>query len=61
MDIIAGMPCVAVEVDCRAAGGRSWRCAEEDVDAEVDAGGIVVQPRCPVEPGDTAEMLKARV
>ena len=27
----------------------------------VDAGGIVMQPQCPVQPGDSPEALKARV
>jgi len=36
-------------------------CTVHWVDAEVDAGGILLQKSCPVEKGDTADSLKQKV
>jgi phosphoribosylglycinamide formyltransferase-1 len=44
-----------------AAGVRETGCTIHQVTEEVDGGPIVLQKRCPVLPGDTAEMLKDRV
>jgi len=44
-----------------AAGVGETGCTIHQVTDEVDNGPIVLQKRCPVLPGDTAEMLKDRV
>jgi formyltetrahydrofolate-dependent phosphoribosylglycinamide formyltransferase len=44
-----------------AAGVSETGCTIHEVTEEVDGGPIVLQKRCPVLPGDTAEMLKDRV
>ncbi len=44
-----------------AAGVRETGCTIHQVTEDVDGGPIVLQKRCPVLPGDTAEMLKDRV
>jgi phosphoribosylglycinamide formyltransferase-1 len=44
-----------------AAGVSETGCTIHQVTEEVDGGPIVLQKRCPVLPGDTAEMLKDRV
>jgi phosphoribosylglycinamide formyltransferase-1 len=44
-----------------AAGVRETGCTIHQVTEEVDGGPIVFEKRCPVLPGDTAEMLKSRV
>ena len=44
-----------------AAGVSETGCTIHQVTEKVDGGPIVLQKRCPVLPGDTAEMLKDRV
>jgi len=44
-----------------ASGVKETGCTIHQVTEEVDAGPIVLQKRCPVLPGDTAETLKDRV
>jgi phosphoribosylglycinamide formyltransferase 1 len=44
-----------------AAGVSETGCTIHQVTEEVDGGSIVLQKRCPVLPGDTAEALKDRV
>lgn len=44
-----------------AAGVSETGCTIHQVTEEVDGGPIVLQKRCPVLPGDTAEILKDRV
>jgi phosphoribosylglycinamide formyltransferase-1 len=44
-----------------AAGVGETGCTIHQVTEEVDGGPIVLQKRCPVLPGDTAETLKDRV
>ncbi|MGA2831814.1 MAG: phosphoribosylglycinamide formyltransferase [Terracidiphilus sp.] len=44
-----------------AAGVNETGCTIHQVTEIVDGGPIVLQKRCPVLPGDTAEMLKDRV
>ena len=44
-----------------AAGVSETGCTIHQVTEEVDGGPIVLQKRCPVLPGDTAEMLQRRV
>jgi phosphoribosylglycinamide formyltransferase-1 len=44
-----------------AAGVSETGCTIHQVTEEVDGGPIVLQKRCPVLPGDTAETLKDRV
>jgi phosphoribosylglycinamide formyltransferase 1 len=44
-----------------AAGVSETGCTIHQVTDEVDGGSIVLQKRCPVLPGDTAEMLQSRV
>jgi phosphoribosylglycinamide formyltransferase-1 len=44
-----------------AAGVSETGCTIHQVTEEVDVGPIILQKRCPVLPGDTAEMLKDRV
>jgi phosphoribosylglycinamide formyltransferase-1 len=43
------------------AGVNETGCTIHQVTDEVDGGPIVLQKRCPVLPGDTAEMLQGRV
>ncbi|MCF7797079.1 MAG: phosphoribosylglycinamide formyltransferase [Lentisphaeria bacterium] len=43
------------------AGVRETGCTIHFVTPEVDAGPIVIQKRCSIEPGETAESLKAKV
>jgi phosphoribosylglycinamide formyltransferase-1 len=43
------------------AGVPETGCTIHQVTEDVDAGPIVLQRRCPVLPGDTADTLKARV
>lgn len=43
------------------AGEAESGCTVHLCDAEYDSGPIVLQARCPVLPGDTVEMLAARV
>ena len=44
-----------------AAGRRESGCTVHWVDEDYDHGEAVLQRRCPVEPGDTPELLAARV
>ncbi len=44
-----------------AAGVSETGCTIHQVTEEVDGGPIVLQKRCPVMPGDTAEILQSRV
>ncbi|MCC6676192.1 MAG: phosphoribosylglycinamide formyltransferase [Phycisphaerales bacterium] len=44
-----------------AAGEKESGCTVHLCDAHFDSGDIVLQKRCPVLPGDTAETLAARV
>merc|ERR1712032_280207 len=44
-----------------AAGDDESGCTVHLVDEVVDAGAVVVQPRCPVSSDDTAESLKKKV
>jgi phosphoribosylglycinamide formyltransferase-1 len=44
-----------------AAGVTETGCTIHQVTEEVDGGPIVLQKRCTVLPGDTAEMLKSRI
>lgn len=44
-----------------AAGARESGCTVHEVDEEYDHGAAIVQRRCPVLPGDTPEILAARV
>lgn len=44
-----------------AAGVSETGCTIHQVTEEVDGGPIILQKRCPVLPGDTAEVLKDRV
>ncbi len=44
-----------------AAGVSETGCTIHQVTEKVDGGPIVLQKRCPVQSGDTAEMLKDRV
>jgi phosphoribosylglycinamide formyltransferase-1 len=44
-----------------AAGVSETGCTIHQVTEEVDGGSIVLQKRCPVLPGDTAEILQSRV
>lgn len=43
------------------AAERETGCTVHFVTEQVDAGPIILQKKCPVFPGDTAELLKARV
>lgn len=43
------------------AGCKETGCSVHQVIAEVDAGEVLVQKKCPVLPGDTVDSLKARV
>ncbi|SIQ75654.1 phosphoribosylamine--glycine ligase [Alkalispirochaeta americana] len=51
----------AVHEAVLAAGRQETGCTVHLVTAEVDAGPIILQKRCPVLPGDTPETLKDRV
>lgn len=44
-----------------AAGVSETGCTIHQVTEEVDGGPVVLQKRCPVMPGDTAEILRSRV
>jgi phosphoribosylglycinamide formyltransferase-1 len=56
-----GMMNMSVHEAVIAAGVKQTGCTIHQVTEEVDAGPIVLQKRCEVLPGDTAEMLKERV
>jgi formyltetrahydrofolate-dependent phosphoribosylglycinamide formyltransferase len=56
-----GMMNMSVHEAVIAAGVKQTGCTIHQVTEEVDAGPIVLQKRCDVLPGDTAEMLKERV
>ncbi|WP_103680100.1 phosphoribosylamine--glycine ligase [Alkalispirochaeta sphaeroplastigenens] len=51
----------AVHEAVLAAGRQETGCTVHLVTAEVDAGPVLLQKRCPVLPGDTPETLKSRV
>lgn len=57
----AGMMDLAVHRAVLAAGESETGCTVHQVTEEVDAGPIVIQRRCCVQPDDTPETLKARV
>ncbi len=57
----AGMMDLAVHRAVIAAGVKETGCTVHQVTEEVDAGPIVIQQRCVVQPDDTPETLKARV
>jgi phosphoribosylglycinamide formyltransferase-1 len=56
-----GMMDKSVHEAVLAAGVAETGCTIHQVTEDVDAGPIVLQRRCPVLPGDTADTLKARV
>jgi formyltetrahydrofolate-dependent phosphoribosylglycinamide formyltransferase len=56
-----GMMNMSVHEAVIAAGVKQTGCTIHQVTEEVDAGPIVLQKRCDVLPGDTAEMLRERV
>jgi phosphoribosylglycinamide formyltransferase 1 len=56
-----GMMNLSVHEAVLAAGVRETGCTIHQVTEEVDAGPIVLQKRCAVLPGDTADILKDRV
>jgi len=56
-----GMMDRSVHQSVLAAGVSETGCTIHQVTEDVDAGPIVLQKRCPVLPGDTADTLKARV
>ena len=56
-----GMMNMSVHEAVIAAGVKQTGCTIHQVTEEVDAGPIVLQKRCDVLPGDTAELLKERV
>jgi len=56
-----GMMDTRVHEAVLAAGVAETGCTIHQVTEDVDAGPIVLQKRCPVLPGDTADTLKARV
>ena len=56
-----GLMNLSVHEAVLAAGVSETGCTIHQVTEEVDGGPIVLQKRCPVLPGDTAEMLKERV
>jgi phosphoribosylglycinamide formyltransferase-1 len=56
-----GMMNMSVHEAVIASGVAETGCTIHQVTEEVDAGPIVLQKRCAVLPGDTAEMLKERV
>ena len=57
----SGLMDLKVHETVLAAGASETGCTIHQVTEEVDGGPIVLQKRCPVLPGDTAEMLKSRV
>ncbi|MGA3161383.1 MAG: phosphoribosylglycinamide formyltransferase [Terracidiphilus sp.] len=57
----AGLMNVKVHEAVLAAGVKETGCTIHQVTEEVDGGPIVLQKRCPVLPGDTAEILQRRV
>ncbi|GMH56479.1 hypothetical protein TrRE_jg8870 [Triparma retinervis] len=57
----AGMMDLAVHQDVLDSNEKESGCTVHYVEEEVDSGATLVQKRCPVEAGDTAETLKARV
>lgn len=42
-------------------GRKETGCSIHEVSEEVDAGRVVIQKRCPVEPGDTVSTLREKV
>jgi formyltetrahydrofolate-dependent phosphoribosylglycinamide formyltransferase len=56
-----GMMDKSVHEAVLAAGVPETGCTIHQVTEDVDAGPIVLERRCPVLPGDTADTLKARV
>jgi len=56
-----GMMDTRVHEAVLAAGVPETGCTIHQVTEDVDAGPIVLQKRCPVLPGDTADTLKERV
>jgi phosphoribosylglycinamide formyltransferase-1 len=56
-----GMYGIHVHEAVIAAGERETGCTVHSVDNEYDHGEVILQKRCPVEPGDTPESLQARV
>lgn len=57
----AGKADLAVHQSVLDAGDTESGCTVHYVTAEVDAGPVIVQQRCPVLPKDTPELLKSRV
>ncbi len=57
----AGMHGHRVHEAVIASGARESGCTVHVVDGQYDHGRVVVQRRCPVLPGDSAESLAARV
>lgn len=57
----SGLMDLAVHQAVLDAGHQETGCTVHVVTAEVDAGPIILQKRCAVQPGDTAERLKERV
>ena len=57
----AGLMDLAVHQSVLASGDTETGCSVHIVTADVDAGPILVQQRCPVLPDDTALSLKQRV
>lgn len=57
----AGMMDMQVHEAVMAAGALETGCTVHYVTEEVDAGPIILQKSCAVQPGDSAESLKARV
>jgi len=57
----AGMMDLDVHRAVIAAGKQQTGCTVHYVTAELDAGPIILQKKCDVLPGDTPEILKARV
>ena len=56
-----GMHGMRVHEAVLASGAHESGCTVHLVNHEYDAGEIILQRRCPVEPGDTPETLAARV
>jgi phosphoribosylglycinamide formyltransferase-1 len=57
----AGLMNLKVHEAVLAAGVSETGCTIHQVTDEVDGGPVVLQKRCPVLPGDTAEILRSRV
>jgi phosphoribosylglycinamide formyltransferase-1 len=57
----AGLMNLKVHEAVLASGVRETGCTIHQVTEVVDGGPIVLQKRCPVLPGDTAEILRSRV